>query len=165
VNIFYARTWKSFCSRAEDDLGYDVLPFIGGALGNAITCGLTGVQFRFGWNLPNDFGLSRMHPGLDSKAFSERQNPQSSQGSMRFGAHVFASLNGITVARNILLDGNTLTESHSVDKKPFVAEFTFGFSIAVSRFKLSYARVFQTKEFEGQRRSQKFGPITCSYSF
>jgi lipid A 3-O-deacylase len=130
VNIFYERTWKSIQSGAGGGLGYDVLPFLGGALGNAVTRGSTGVQVRFGWNLPNDFGISRIHPSLDSKVFSDRQHPQPSTGSTRFGFYVFSSLNGMAVARNIFLDGNTFTDSHRVDKKPFVAEFAAGFSIA-----------------------------------
>jgi len=165
VNIFYERTWKSLYSGAERGLGYDVLPFLGGALGNAITSGSAGVQARFGWNLPNDFGISRIHPGLDSKSSSDRRDPQPVSGSTSFGLYGFASLNGMAMARNIFLDGNTFAESHSVDKKPFVAELTWGVSFELGRFQLSYAHVFQTKEFEGQRDNQKFGSITFSYSF
>jgi len=64
---------------------------------------------------------------------------------------VFAALNGNAVVWNIVLNGNTFTESHSVNKKPFVAEFTAGLSMTVGSFRLSYANVSQTKEFEGQK--------------
>jgi lipid A 3-O-deacylase len=84
---------------------------------------------------------------------------------MRFGFYMLTSLNGMAVAWNIFLKGNTFTESHSVDKKPFVAEFTSGLSIAVSRINLSFANIYQTKEFEGQRDNQKYGSITCYFSF
>jgi hypothetical protein len=165
VNLFYERTWKSIQSGVESGLGYDVLPFLGGALGNAITSGSAGVQIRFGWNLPNDFGISYIHPGLDSKRSSDTRGTQTSSGSTRFGLYVFASANGMAVARNIFLDGNTFTESHSVHKKSFVAELTSGVSFELGRFQLSYAHVFQTKEFERQKDNQQFGSITFSYSF
>jgi lipid A 3-O-deacylase len=37
-----------------------------------------------------------------------------------FGWCLFASFEGRAVARNIFLDGNTFTDSHSIDKKTFV---------------------------------------------
>jgi len=49
-------------------------------------------------------------------------------GSTQLGFYVFTSLNGMAVAWDIFLNGNTFTESHSVDKKPLAAEFTFSFS-------------------------------------
>jgi lipid A 3-O-deacylase len=165
ANIFYERTWKSIQSGVGYDLRYDVLPFLGGALGNAITSGIAGVQVRFGWNLPDDFGITRIRPGLDSKCPSCTQDRQLPQDSRRFGFYVFASVNGMAVARNIFLDGNTFTESHSVHKKPFVGEFASGGSFQLGRFQLSYAHVFQTKEFEGQKDNQEFGSITFSYNF
>lgn len=142
-----------------------MLPFIGGSLGNALTCGDTGVQVRFGWNLPNDFGMARMHPGCDTKAALDRRDHGLPAGSTRFGIHVFAAVNGMAVARNILLDGNTFTRSHSVDKKFFVADFTAVLSMTVGRLRMSFANVSQTEEFEGQGDNQKFGSISFSFSF
>jgi lipid A 3-O-deacylase len=164
VSIFYERTWKLLYSGLEGSLSYNASPFIGGALGNAITCGHTGIQVRFGWNLPNDFGVSRIHPGVDSKSLSERRDTQPFSGNSRFGLYGFASLNGIAVARNIFFDGNTFTESHSVHKKPFIAEFTSGFSFEVSRFQLStvflkYASVLKSLPTSLYEREENTSPF------
>jgi lipid A 3-O-deacylase len=120
----------------DEPIGYYVLPFTRGALGNTITCGSTELQIRFGWNLPNDFGISRIHPGLDSKASSDGRDLQLFMGSMQFGFYVFAS-----------------------------AEFTSGLSMTVGRINLSFANVYQTEEFQGQRHNQNSGSITFSFSF
>jgi hypothetical protein len=165
VNIFYERTWKLLRSGTGRGLGYDVLPSAGGALGNGITAGSAGVQARLGWNLPNDFGVSRIHPGLDSSTTPQRQGLKPVTDSTEFGCYVFAALNGMAVAQNIVLDGNTFTDSHSVDKKALVADLTLGFSVTIGRLGLSYASIYQTREFEGQRDNQKFGSITFSYFF
>ena len=42
------------------------------------------------------------------------------------GAHLFASVDGPGIARNIFLGGNTVRDSHSVNKKPFVADAAVG---------------------------------------
>ncbi|MBW1767176.1 MAG: DUF2219 family protein, partial [Deltaproteobacteria bacterium] len=55
--------------------------------------------------------------------------------------------------------------SHSVDKKYFVADFCVGASLILYRFKLSYAQVFRTKEFYGQKYNPSFGSITLSFSW
>jgi hypothetical protein len=63
----------------------------------------------------------------------------------------------MTVAWNILLDGNTWKESYSIDRKRSVADMTAGVAIIYKRLKLSYAHVYRTKEFDGQDQSQLFG--------
>lgn len=160
VNILYRRSWKSIQSGVSGGLGYDVLPFLEGVFGNAITFGNAGLQARLGWNLPNDFGISRNLTGLGSQAYSGSPNQEPHKEGAQFGAYVFGSLSGMAVTRNIFLDGNTFADSHSVDKEPFLGEFTWGVNFMLGHFQFNYAHVFQTKEFEGQRGSQKFGSIT-----
>jgi hypothetical protein len=69
------------------------------------------------------------------------------------------------VARNILFDGNTFRESHSVTKRPFVADLIGGIGMIVHRFKITYAYVHRTKEFDTQREEQNFGAISVSFTF
>ena len=65
----------------------------------------------------------------------------------------------------IFLDGNTFHDSHSVDKKNFVADLMGGIGIVFGRVKVSYAYVFRTKQFETQSDAQLFGAFTLSYSY
>jgi len=165
LNIFYGHKWKPLRSEVGSGLGYDVIPHAGGALGNALTSVGAGVQVRFGWNLPNDFGIYHIHPGYNIKTELNKQGSHLPTGHRAFGIHLFSSLDGYAVARNIFLDGNTFRESYHVDKKPLVAEFMVGLGMTFSRFKVNFANVAQTKEFQGQREHQKFGSITFSFSF
>jgi hypothetical protein len=165
LNIFYVHKWKPIRSVSGSGLGYDVIPHADAALGNALTSVGAGVQVRFGWKLPNDFGMYHIHPSYDARIELYKQDAHLPAGNTGFGIHLFSSLDGYAVARNIFLDGNTFIESHHVDKKPFIAEFMVGLSMTVDGFKLSFANVAQTEEFQGQREHQKFGSLTFSFSF
>ncbi|MFP4037461.1 MAG: lipid A deacylase LpxR family protein [Desulfobacteraceae bacterium] len=165
VNLFYERKWRVFRSKIGEDLAFDLIPHLGCSLGNAFTGLNFGGQVRLGWNLPNDFGTFLIRPGSDTNAPMDDKDPRFFAATPRFGVHAFAGLDGRAVLRNILLDGNTFRDSHSVDKKPFVLNAMVGVGVLVHRFKISYAYVLQTKEYETQREEQAYGAITLSYSF
>ena len=74
------------------------------------------------------------------------------------------SANARAVARNIFLDGNTFEDSHSVDRKPVVADVYAGMALLIDRWKLSYAQVFRTREFDGQPHHHEYGSLSLSYS-
>jgi hypothetical protein len=63
----------------------------------------------------------------------------------RFGWHLFAGANLEGIARNIFLDGNTWKDSHSVDKKPLVADFSVGFAFSFETVKITYRTLFRTR--------------------
>jgi hypothetical protein len=73
-------------------------------------------------------------------------------------------MDGRAVARNIFLDGNTFTDSHSIDKEGLVGEMRFGLAVLLGRYRLTYARVNRSEEFEGQA-SNRFGSLTLSVAF
>ena len=74
-------------------------------------------------------------------------------------------MDGRIVFHDIFLDGNTIRDSHSVDKEPLVADFMAGFAVSYNRLRISYAFVQRTKEFEEQDESHAFGAISLSYRF
>lgn len=133
----------------------------GGSLGNVATYLNAGAEYRIGKNLPRDFGTSALRPGGD--------NSVPGHGDPRFrqqwGIHAFVSLDGRYVLRDIFLDGNTWRDSHSVDRKPWVADAAFGVATTWERWKLSYARVYRTRQFERQDGSHNFGSLAISYTF
>jgi len=126
-------------------------------LGNVYIYAGTGIQMRFGWNLPGDFGIKIIRPGGDSSVSFRR--------SGRFGVHLFAAVDGKAVLRNIFLDGNTFQDSHSVDKRPFTLDILLGMSLRVGRFNFSYANVFWTRKFKTETRRQVFASLNLSYSY
>ena len=162
--VVYERRWRFFYNIPVGELGLDFIPHLGGALGNVHTYANAGMEARIGWNLPRDFGTSLIRPAGDSNAPLKAHYPHLSR-DQNFSLYVFTGADGRAVLRNIFLDGNTFTDSHSVDKKYFVADVGIGIGLIIHRFKLSYTHVLQTKEFKGQEDNQTFGSITLAYTY
>ncbi|HOU51361.1 MAG TPA: lipid A deacylase LpxR family protein [Smithella sp.] len=165
LNLFLERKWKTVQVRTTQGFGFDVLPHLGLALGNAYSGAELGGEVRFGWNIPNDFGTHLIRPGSDSSSPLDDTDPRFFRRFHRIGMHVFLAADGKAVARNILFDGNTFRDSHRVDKEPFVADFIGGIGLIIHQVKITYSLVYRTKEFETQRDEQCFGAIAISFTF
>lgn len=165
LNIYFERKWRVLQVRDPGGAGFDFIPRMGAALGNAYTGVNLGGELRFGWNLPNDYGTYLIRPGSDSSAPVDDADPRFFRPFHRFGIHLFLAVDGNAVARNILFDGNTFRESHSVTKRPFVADLIGGIGMIVHRFKITYAYVHRTKEFDTQKEEENFGAISVSFTF
>ncbi|NIM57368.1 MAG: DUF2219 family protein [Candidatus Aminicenantes bacterium] len=157
LEAVYERKWKLIPPQSTSGIGFDLIPYFGGGLGNIYIYTNTGIQMRFGWNLPADFGTKIIRPGGDSSVSFRR--------SGKFGVHFFATLDGKALLRNILLDGNTFQDSHKVDKRPFTMDVLLGIGIRVGRFNFSYAYVFWTKRFKTETKAHVFASLNLSYSY
>lgn len=156
VALYYEQS-RRYDRRALLDLTADIIPHFGGCIGNVYTYGAAGFTVRLGSNLEDDFGPPRIQPSLPGGAFF-----RSEKG---FNGYVFAGLEGRVVLHNIFLDGNTFTDSHSVDKKPLVGDAQAGVVLQWNRFRISYTQIFRTKEFDGQDRGDLFGSLSLSSYF
>ncbi len=144
--------------------GFDVIAHAGASLGTVYTYMNAGVEARIGWNIPADFGTSLIRPGGDTNAPADSSDPRISDPDA-FSAHLFVATTGRVVLRDIFLDGNTFSDSHSIDKNYLVGDLIFGASTIYQGFKLSYSQVIRTREFKGQESSHNFGSISLSFSF
>ena len=81
------------------------------------------------------------------------------------GWFLFAGLDGRALARNIFLDGNTFSNSHSVDKNYFVGDANAGLALTYDDYRLSYSLTARSKEFKGQDDPTVFGSLTLSTRF
>jgi hypothetical protein len=165
LNLFFERKWRAFSSDLGSGYACDLIPHAGFTVGNLLIAGAFGGQFRYGLNLPNDFGTLLIRPGSDTNAPIDDSDPRLSPKTRPLSIHVFLGVDAFDMARNILLDGNTFTESHSVDKRPFLGRFFAGFGILFHKVKFTYSNVWQTREFETQKGGQQYGSITLSYSY
>ncbi|MEQ8288618.1 MAG: lipid A deacylase LpxR family protein [Gammaproteobacteria bacterium] len=147
------------------DLGFDTIVHAGGSLGTVFTNLTAGAEFRLGWNLPTDFGSALIRPAGNTNAPTDARDPRYEQGKQSLSVYFFAATNGRVVLRDIFLDGNTFSDSHSVDKKTLVGEYILGSAISYRSFKLSYAQVFRSREFDQQRSGQSFGSVSISYTY
>jgi hypothetical protein len=159
VQLTWQSSWRALVSGPLFlGFGFDATPHAGVAVGNVFDYVNGGVTFRFGQNLPDDFGPPRVEPSLPGSGFFK---PTDS----RFGWYLFAGVDGRAVARNMFLDGNTFRDSPDVDSKPFVGDLQLGFAVVIDDVRLAYTHVFRTKEFDGQNRPDKFGAISVSTRF
>jgi lipid A 3-O-deacylase len=164
VDIICESKWKLFQSYRDDGIGFDTFYHLGGRVGNVFTYANTGVEFRVGWYLPNNFGSCPIRAGCETnQAFNDDRIGISRME--KFNVHFFAGVDGRAVLRDMFLDGNMFQDSHSIDKEPYVADIIGGISLGNTRFKMSYAYVYRTKEFETQEKPQVFGAITISFLF
>jgi hypothetical protein len=144
--------------------GFDVIGHSGLSLGNVATYVNLGAEVRVGWSIPDDFGTSALRPGGDNSAPYSVWDPRK-KGQRRWGVHAFASFDARLVGRDIFLDGNTLGNSHRVDKKNVVADGAVGLSFIFGGSKISYAQIFRSKEYNAQPNFHSYGSIAFSYTF
>lgn len=158
--LSYERKWRAKLVYPDPPilrrlgLGADVTPHLGGALGNVFIHASAGATIRLGRDLPADYGPPRIRPSPPGSEFFVP--------SRRIGGYLFAGVEGRAVARNIFLDGNTLADSHRVDKKPIVGDLQAGAALVVQRVRLGFTYVFRTEEFTLQRGGDRFGALTIS---
>jgi lipid A 3-O-deacylase len=152
--IAFERKWL-FKPVDTDGAGYSVLSHMGGTIGNIYTYLNTGAELRFGWNIPEDFGVSLIRPAGSTRLEVGR----------KFSTFLFGAVNMRAVARDIFLDGNTFSESHSVDKNYFVYDVAGGLAVSYRNVMLTWTEVRRSKEFKGQEKGHSFGSIAVSYSF
>lgn len=153
------RRWPNAFSH---DLGNFMLraePNINASLGNIYTYAGTGVMLSFG---PYQDQLQdtppRVRPSLPGSGYFEAPDHG-------WSWYLFAGADARAVARNIFLDGNAFSDSHSVDKKHFVGDATAGLAFTFKDYRLAYSLNFRTDEFDTQSDNSVFGSVTLSTKF
>lgn len=158
LQFTYQRSWQSPEFKLPAGFGIDATPHAGAAVGNVYDYANMGMMFRFGQNLPIDYGPPRVQPSLPGSGYFEK-----APGG--FGWYLFAGVDGRAVARNIFLDGNTFRDSRSVEKKNFVGDAQFGLAMVIDGVRLAYTHVLRTREYVGQDASDQFGAFSVSFAF
>jgi lipid A 3-O-deacylase len=148
LNYQYEVSYKIVKGNVFDIIAKDEV-----ALGNMFTYNSVGAMFRLGYNLENNFGFNRIEP-----------SPKVINAS-NYTFYTFICPEGRYVAQNIFLDGNTFVDSHSVEKEPFVGDFSYGVAFGTKDFEITYSYVYRSKEFEKQDEHNEFGAISLSYKF
>jgi len=158
VLLTYQRVWRPVYleSGTYPRLGLDLMPHLGGAIGNIMTYGAAGSSVRVGFDLLDDFGPPRIRPSLPGADFF--------QLGKGWSGYLFAGSEARLVARNIFLDGNTFQDSHSVDKRTFVYDAQAGIVVSYDYFRLSYTQVYRSSEIQNQERGDRFGSIALSFA-
>lgn len=157
IMLTYDRQWRGLYKFTPFGWGMDLTPSVGGSIGNIYTHVAAGAVVRLGYDLPSDYGPPLIRPNLPGSDFFVP--------SEDFGWYLFAGIEGRAVAHNIFLDGNSFTDSHSVEKYPLVGGLQAGIAFIIGDTRIAYTHIFRTKEFVGQPKMDEFGAITLSWRF
>ena len=140
-----------------------IIPYAGGEFGNIAIKANSGVSLRIGWNIPEDFDTSFIDDVGESGI---PVHPNSIPGGSKSWSFSFnLSGGGSFVARDIFLDGNTFTDSHSVEKNLLRAYGRYGFSARYKSFIIDYHRVYNTEHYKTQGYGHKYGQLYFSYLY
>ena len=128
VELSYERKWREILESHPFGWGFDFMPHIGANLGNVNTSAAVGATFRFGYDLPSDYGPPRIRPTLPG---SDYFIP-----SKKMSSYLFSVVEARAVARNIFLDGNTFKDSPSLEKKTMVKTLQLGMAVTYDDIRL-----------------------------
>ncbi len=157
IALHYERKWRLGDPRDLFGLGeFDAIPHAGLSLGNVSTHANLGGALRWGWNLPHNFGPPTLIQGGAPFLSWNRDTDKA------YSVFLFTTAQAKYVARNIFLDGNTFRDSHSVSRRPWVADFSAGASILAGSVNISYTTALRTREFDGQDNNSRFGSLSIS---
>ncbi len=153
----YQHSWRQAETCTLMGFEADLTPHFGGALGNVYTYANAGLTVRWGRRLPNDYGPPRIQPSAPGSGIFTPGD--------RFGWYLFAGVEGRAVARNIFLDGNTFSDSRSVDKEVLVGDVQLGAVMSWKTMRLAYTHVMRSREYSEQTQNDGFGAMTWSMMF
>ncbi len=149
INIIYQHRDKKIGHR-----NFDFITLMGWSIGNVHTFSNAGIIFRFGHNIPDDFGPIRFEP--TARLIRPIED---------FSLYGVVYSEGRLVFRNIFLDGNTFSESHSVEKIPVVGDFSFGAGTKIKNVHVIFLYNIRSKEFYKQKTHNEFGSLMATYSW
>ena len=159
VNLDYR--WRAWQKNLPFHLQWDGFPEAEVGFGNMRIFFNSGVQFRLGWQLPANFGTYLVQPACECPL--PHDNKRGSHTTRNWGIHIFLSLKGEAVGRDIFLDGNTFHASAHVKKRFFVGELQYGLAMQFRRIQFTYTFVRQTRTFVTQKKPHAYGGLTINF--
>lgn len=159
VQLIHERRTRVARWESSAGWGWDLVRHWGGSLGNFATYANVGGEWRVGRRIPDDFGTAPLRPAGENTA------PVRVPRDKGWSGHLFAAVDARWVLHDITLDGNTFRASHSVRKRPFVADLGYGIAIYHGPWRLALARYHRTREFRGQHEVPVYGTITVGRRF
>lgn len=160
VILSWQRRWPVILAAEVGGWRLQGEPNVSVALGNINTFAGVGGTLTFG---PNQKELQdtppRIPPAMPGTGYFD--TPQDRDWDW----YLFTGLNGRAVARDIFLDGNTFSDSPSIDKKNFVADANAGLALTYGHTRISYTVIYRTKEFDGQKNPSVFGSLSLTQRF
>ncbi len=150
------RKWRTLVTRGVS-LRADVMPHVGLALGNVATYANAGFTVRLGNRLDRDFGPPRIRPSLPGSGYFVPSND--------WTWYLFAGVDGRIVERNIFIDDNELGPLLDIRKERRVTDMQAGFVLSRGDFRAACTFVHRSKEYDRQRKPDRFGSLAFTWRF
>lgn len=162
LNLGYEHRRRLTSFGSINGWGGDVIGQLGGTLGNLISMATAGVGARFGWGVPDDYGIPPQFFGEETIG----SRPYTSYGTDT-GVWLFTLLNGSYIANAIFWDGNTFKDSMSVDYDPGILRLYVGVKARSGAWSGSFSVVKTTVPWDNptDRNSQTYGRIGLTYTY
>lgn len=143
--------WKS---RLGGNLESDLASSTEGGVGNLLSNIAFGLHWRLGARLSDSFPVAMNLPGREI-------NPTAGM----LGAHwqVFVNLEARYEFNNVLIEGNTIRESHGVPLKHEQARLGYGAAFNFGDWAMTYTGSFTSRSYETQPGIGKFGSLSLTY--
>jgi hypothetical protein len=142
--------------RKLGDPTFDVVPHLGGGVGNVMVFAEAGATARLGHNI-SAFGDPTIFPTATPVDLQVTD----------WEYYLFAGAAGRGVAHNVFLDGNTFSDSHSVDRENWVYDLIGGFFVRYKKYQLHYTFTRRSREyspsFDDDGGRHDYGSIAFSY--
>ncbi|WP_242689881.1 lipid A deacylase LpxR family protein [Sulfurimonas aquatica] len=162
LNLIYQHKWRY----TPEPIGWfeqSYIPFGEVGIGNVKTYARTGILMRIGLNPAEDFGSSSIDIGGENGIPIKKDCLCLDEKDISYTLNL--TLAGEAVVKSMLLDGNLLTDSHSVEKEPFVANASFGFSARYEKYELDFIYTINSKKFKKEKGNHKYGSVIFSYLY
>lgn len=147
------RKWRFSSAGARTGWGADLIPHLGGSLGNVSTQANAGAEARVGLRLPADFGTNLIRPSGDSN----------SRQRAAWSFFVFGGWDTRLVGRDITLDGTLFNGGPGIPKRRVVHDVAGGIAVGSHHWQLAYTEARRSREFHGQNHSSVFGSISLTF--
>jgi lipid A 3-O-deacylase len=134
------------------------MPGMGVSVGNINTSASVATTFRYGYDLPADYGPPKISSTISGSDFFIP--------TQKLSGYLFTTFEARAVARNIFLDGNSFQNSPALDKKPLIGSAQIGAALIYKEARLSFVNSISTRQFNGGSKTyEHFGGATLSYRF
>jgi len=141
----------------SDNLSYGYNQQVTMRIGNAYTYASLGAMYRLGDNLRQDLSPPNIHPGFPGLTYFK--------STKKLNWYIFLGFEARLVGRNIFLDGNTFSDSHSVKKKPLIGDIQYGIVFIFDEMRIAISSTSRTKEYTTQKDFTNYGAINFAFYY
>lgn len=162
LNVAYEHRQRLLSFGSKAGWGGDAISQLGIGLGNLVSMATVGIGGRFGWGVPDDYGIPPQFFGEETIG----SRPFTSYGTQT-GVWLFALLNGSYIANAIFWDGNTFKDGPSVSYDPEIARLYLGINARSGNWSGSFAITKTTVPWENptDKKQQTYGRIGVRYTY